>query len=241
VHVITHVETTPAHIQDIEQTATIHAALAAKGLLPNQHFVDAGYIDAELLVTSLQAYGVELIGPIKADPSWQAKDPEAYDAAHFTIDWANHTVTCPQGHTSKAWTEHEDAWHNAAMTVNFPKPICRDCPVRARCTRSPTYPRSLTLHPQAQQEALQQRRIQQTTESWWHHYHTRAGVEGTISQAVLAVGLRQTRYRGLAKTRFQHIASAVAINLKRLFAWVNEVPHAKTRTSRFAALKPHAA
>ena len=193
------------------------------------------------MVTSQQDYGVELIGPIKADPSWQAKDPDAYDSTHFTIDWANHTVTCPQGHISKAWTEHDDAWQNAAITVNFSKPICRDCPVRVRCTRSPTYPRSLTLHPQAQQEALQQRRVQQTTESWWQLYHTRAGVEGTISQAVSGVGLRQTRYRGLAKTRFQHIASAVAINLKRLFAWVNEVPHAKTRTSRFAALKPRAA
>lgn len=241
VHVITHVETTSAYVQDIEQTATIHAALAAKGLLPKQHFVDAGYTDAELLVSSQKEYGVELIGPIKADPSWQAKDPEAYDAACFTIDWANHTVTCPQGHTSKSWSEHDDAWHNAAITVNFSKSNCRDCPVRACCTRSLSYPRSLTLHPQAQQEALQQRRIQQTTQSWWQHYHTRAGIEGTISQAVSVAGLRQTRYRGLAKTRFQHIASAVALNLKRLFAWVNEIPHAKTRISRFAALKPQAA
>lgn len=54
VHLITHVETTPAHVQDIEQTATIHQALAQKSLLPSQHFVDAGYVDAELLVSSQQ-------------------------------------------------------------------------------------------------------------------------------------------------------------------------------------------
>jgi transposase len=148
-------------------------------------------------------------------------------------------VRCPQGNLSKTWTEHLDAWRNAVITVNFSKPVCRDCPVRRHSFGARSHQIGIT--PQAQQEALQQRRTQQKKKSWWQHYHIRAGVEGTISQAVLAVGLRQTRYRGLAKTRFQHIASAVAINLKRLFAWFNEVPHAKTRTSRFAALKLRAA
>jgi transposase len=54
VHLITHVETTPAHVQDIELTAIIHEALSQKSLLPSQHFVDAGYVDAELLVRSQQ-------------------------------------------------------------------------------------------------------------------------------------------------------------------------------------------
>lgn len=64
----------------------------------------------------------------------------------------------------------------------------------------------------------------------------RAGVEGTISQGVRAFGLRQTRYRGLAKTHLQHIATAVAMNLDRIVAWLEEIPRAATRTSRFAAL-----
>ncbi|HAX84998.1 MAG TPA: hypothetical protein DCY91_01770 [Cyanobacteria bacterium UBA11370] len=38
----------------------------------------------------------------------------------------------------------------------------------------------------------------------------RAGVEGTISQAVGAFGLRHCRYLGLAKTHLQHIATAAA-------------------------------
>ena len=87
VHVITHVQTTPAHVQDIEQTASIHQALAQKSLLPAQHFVDAGYVDVELLVTSQEDYGIELIGPVRPDPSWQAKQPEAFDCSRFSIDW----------------------------------------------------------------------------------------------------------------------------------------------------------
>jgi transposase len=69
-------------------------------------------------------------------------------------------------------------------------------------------------------------------------YHRRAGIEGTISQGVRAFGLRCCRYRGLAKTALQHIATAAAINLERIVAWFNEVPQAHTRTARFARLAP---
>ena len=241
VHLITDVRTTPAHVPDIDQTAIIHEALEARGLLPNEHYVDAAYFDAELLVTAQQHYNIELIGPIKADPSWQAKEPEAYDSSYFSINWDEQTVSCPQGHLSKGWTPRIDRDNNPVITVNFSKPVCRDCPVRSLCTHSETYPRSLTLHPQEQQEALQHARTQQQTQPWREKYQTRAGIEGTISQAVVGFGIRNARYRGLAKTRLEHLVSATAINLKRLFAWANGVPHATTRISRFAALDPQIA
>jgi transposase len=53
---------------------------------------------------------------------------------------------------------------------------------------------------------------------------------------VSSFGLRQARYRGLAKTHLQHVASAVALNLDRLAAWFEGRPLAATRKSRFAAL-----
>jgi transposase len=43
---------------------------------------------------------------------------------------------------------------------------------------------------------------------------------------------------GIVKTHLQHIATAAAINLDRLVTWLEEVPRALTRTSRFAALAP---
>ena len=78
--------------------------------------------------------------------------------------------------------------------------------------------------------------VQQETDEWKKIYDTRAGVEGTISQSVRAFGLRKARYTGLAKVQLQHILSAAAINVVRMVAWLQGVPHAKTRTSRFAAL-----
>jgi transposase len=53
---------------------------------------------------------------------------------------------------------------------------------------------------------------------------------------VRAFGLRCSRYLGLAKTRLQHVATAAAVNLERLAAWLQAIPRATTRTSRFAAL-----
>ena len=64
----------------------------------------------------------------------------------------------------------------------------------------------------------------------------RAGVEGAISQATRTGDLRRSRYIGLEKTHLQNLAIAAALNLARVVAWLNEVPLAPTRKSRFVAL-----
>ena len=94
----------------------------------------------------------------------------------------------------------------------------------------------MTLRPQSEHQVLQAVRQQQSTEEWKAQYDKRAGIEGTLSQGVRAFGLRPCRYRGLPKTRLQHLAIAAAINIDRLAAWLDGRPHAKTRISRFAAL-----
>ena len=45
-HPIVNVETTVAPAPDSVMPATIHTHLAAKGLLPSEHLLDAGYVDA---------------------------------------------------------------------------------------------------------------------------------------------------------------------------------------------------
>jgi len=94
----------------------------------------------------------------------------------------------------------------------------------------------MTLRPQREHQVLQAVRQQQNTQEWKAHYDKRAGIEGTLSQGVRAFRLRQCRYRGLPKTRLQHLAIAAAINIDRLAVWLDGCPHAHTRTSRFAAL-----
>lgn len=48
-------------------TSTVHLKLAAKNLLPDEHLVDAAYVDAYQLVESHQIYQVSLIGLVAVD------------------------------------------------------------------------------------------------------------------------------------------------------------------------------
>ncbi len=67
-------------------------------------------------------------------------------------------------------------------------------------------------------------------------YAKRAGVEGTISQGARAFGIHESRYIGNAKNHLQHLITATAMNVTRLFSWYMEATPFKPRISRFAAL-----
>ncbi|MEO6890547.1 MAG: IS5/IS1182 family transposase, partial [Ktedonobacteraceae bacterium] len=80
----------------MEQTEAIHQALSDRDLLPSVHLLDAGYVDAEIVLQSRDRYGIEVIGPVSQNTQWQAKAGEGYDLASFTIDWRKQQATCPQ-------------------------------------------------------------------------------------------------------------------------------------------------
>jgi len=235
-HVITNVETTLAPTTDFEMTGTIHDHLAARDLLPAEHYLDAGYLTADHLVTSRAGRGIDLIGPVPEDNSWQAKAQQGFDAACFALDWDARQATCPDGRTSAQWMERLDRHGHAVVHIRFARADCQACPLRQRCTQAATEPRALMIRARAQYEALQAARQRQTTETFKRQYAARAGVEGTISQGVHESDLRRARYVGLAKTHLQHVLTAAGLNVLRVGAWLDERPLAPTRRSAFAAL-----
>jgi transposase len=235
---ITNVETTPSTLPDISVTEKIHANLSAKNLLPREHFLDVGYIDADLIISSQERHGIELIGPVRPDTTWQGRAEIGFEVACFRIAWEHKSVICPQGRKSQIWSESHDTHDNPVLHVRFALEDCRSCAYRSNCTRSQSGPRALKLRVQKQHEALQQARTRQKTDEFKQLYKKRAGVEGTISQGTRSYGLRSSRYIGQAKTHLQNIVSAVAINLVRLDDWLNAIQPARTRTSAFAALAP---
>jgi transposase len=237
-HLITHVETTPASTQDVALTEPIQADLAAHDLSPHQHLVDTAYMSSELIVQSRSEAGIELIGPVPPDTSWQARDGQGYDVGHFQIDWQAQQVTCPQGQQSAIWRAGDDGRGHRIIHVAFDKMVCGRCAARPQCTRADGRPRVLKLRPQAQHEALQQRRQEQTSEVFKQQYAKRAGIEGTLSQGTRRFDLRRTPYRGQAKTHLHHILLAIAINLTRLVAWLldDPPPGPYPRQARFATL-----
>lgn len=235
-HLITHVVTTTANLHEVHSTESIHQALTDKGLPPSQHLVDSAYVDADLLVNSPQDYSIELVGPTRKDPSWQSKVEGAYGRYQFDVNWEQKQVHCPQGKQAVAWRELKDK-NGPYIQIVFHRDDCVPCQARHLCTRSQNE-RRMRLQPRPQFEALKEARLRHASKEGKKLYNKRAGVEGTISQGVRVFGLRKTRYRGLAKTHLQHIATAAAINLDRLVAWFDDIPRGKTRTSRFAALAP---
>ena len=235
-HVITHVETTPATTADAVVLAPIHTALAAKDLLPAEHLVDSGYVSGEQLVASHQEHQIRLVGPIRENTSWQAAAGAGFAAACFAVDWDAQRVTCPAGQRSRFWNpEHNERGKNV-IQVRFDTATCQACDRRAQCTKAQTEGRGLTLRPQEQHLAVAARRAEQETAEFKAAYAARAGIEGTLSQGMRVCDLRDARYRGLAKTRLQHILIAVAVSLLRVVAWLQERPRARTRISAFAAL-----
>ena len=238
-HLITQVETTLATTPDGAVVGVIQQSLAARELLPAEHLMDTGYVDAEVLVTSQEQHGVVVCGPVPPDTTWQKRAGEGFDLACFTVDWEAEQVRCPHGKTSTQWLTHQDRHGNQCISVRFAKADCQTCPVKVACTKGENMGRQLGLRPRAQFEALQAARTRQATEEFKQHYALRAGIEGTISQGVRIGELRRSRYRGQAKTHLQHVLMAVALNLGRLAVWwqeQSEGPLRSIRPPRFATL-----
>jgi transposase len=231
-HLITHVQTVRATEPDINAVEPIHDALQERDLLPNDHLVDRGYTSAPILFDSQQAYGVTLFGPVVERESWQYENGYGIDA--FTIDWENRTATCPQGHTSAPWTMRDHRRDHKLTRVKFKRVECEPCPVHHLCTKHSQ--RTLSFHEEAVFKAVQKRKQEQHTHEWRERYGKRAGVEGTVSQCVFALGMRRSRYRGLHKTHLQFVLTAAAMNLTRVVNWLNEKPRSETRFTRFGML-----
>lgn len=240
---VVHTDTTPANVHEGPRTMPIHDALAAKGLVPAEHLVDSAYVGAAQLVEARTRHGIDLIGPGRRDVSWQGRsEGAAFSRADFKVDWDRRVAICTEGKEATNWTTVAKTGHGRTgktfIHVAFRAADCRPCPSRSRCTRarSPYVGRAIAVLHQPEDKALAAARALAEAPGRGRIYAQRQGIEGTISQGVRAFGLRHARYRSLAKTALQHVATAAAVDLDRIAAWLTGRPLAPTRTSRFAAL-----
>ena len=190
-----------------------------------------------LYLAASHTQGIDLIGPVAEDRSWQAQAGAGFESAAFLIDWEKKQAICPQGHPSHKWSVLKQN-KTTVYNFRFHRRDCSNCSVRAQCTKSATSPRALTIQTQAAYEALHAARQRQKEDSFWQRYAARAGVEGTVSQGIAVADLRRARYIGLAKTHLQHLFTALGMNILRLGEWWANRPSARTRTSPFAKLAP---
>jgi transposase len=134
-HLLTHVHTTPASVHEAQCTTPIQQALKNKDLAPREHFVDAAYISAELLVHSRDEHGITLRGPTRPRQGWQQQVAGAYTLEQFTVDWEQQQVYCPQGKRSGSWQEHVPPDGHPSIIVSLRRQDCHACPTRPLCNQ----------------------------------------------------------------------------------------------------------
>ena len=211
-HLLLEVTTTLSTTADGEVMEDLHARLAEKQVLPDQHLVDTGYVDAENIAKSQQDHQIDLVGPALPDTSWSSKEAERFDQSQFSIDWEAKSVTCPAGQKSRDWGHIPDRHGKPSIRIRFPLPVCRSCPLHAQCT--PVSAKVLILRPDQQSfQALQEARKRQGTPEFRALYAKRAGIEGTVAQAVRTCEIRRSRYIGLKKLNLQAFLTATSMNV----------------------------
>lgn len=212
-HLVTDMHTTAATEPDVSATAPVQAKLATRGLTPGEHLMDAGYPSAENITRAAGA-DIALIAPVTARNGRNARTG-LYTPYDFEIDWEHGCARCPAGAISRSMKPDK----RALVTFSFSRRDCTPCGQREKCTRAalPT-PRRLTVPEQEVRDAVIAARTGQDTTEWKTLYNKRAGIEGTISQAVRGPDLRHARYRGLAKTHVQNVFTGIALNISRLGA-----------------------
>lgn len=193
-NLITNVETTAATVvTDDAVTPVIHAALQQRSLLPSLHIADTAYVNSALLVQSREHYGLELVGPTRHNNLWQAKQADGFMVDDFSIDFASQRAVCPAGKTSLNWQPTLSPYGKPIIKIRWSRNDCGGCKVHDRCTRSTPPQRQITVRPQQQHEALRERRAHEQTGDFAAEYARRAGIEGTISEAVRAISVRPGR------------------------------------------------
>src|SRR5579859_1398647 len=236
-HLVIDVQSTIAAVDDHAITQPLWETLATQALLPDEHYMDSGYVDASHVVRA-QEHAITVIGPVQISSGWQQRMQTGYSQEHFQIDWDAQSVRCPHGATSSTWRP-STMRGQPVIQVHFRAADCGRCPARERCTTGKR--RALALLPQPAYAARQAILARQTTPAFRAQYARRAGIEGTISQAVRRFGLRRARYRGLDKVHIQHCAEATALNVVRLLDWHADKPRGRTRQTHLTRLLSQAA
>ena len=134
----------------------------------------------------------------------------------FVIDLAAGSCTCPAGqvtHTSVPagkGTEAAGRVHRL-QAFQFDGAVCRVCPLRSQCVAAKGRKgRRVLIHPQ--EALLQQARALHQSAGYDQYRKRRVAAEHRLARLV-QLGIRQARYFGRAKTKFQLYLAATVANL----------------------------
>ena len=208
---ITAVEILPGNAPDnLGALELVEASESNTGVPVEEAMGDAAYGDGDTRQDFADA-GRTLIARVPGRPN-----RKHFPKEDFHIDLEAGACTCPAGNVTRrirplgTRTTATGRTHQL-KAFQFDGAVCGVCPLRTQCVAAaPGTGRTVQLHPQ--EALLQQARALQRSEAFGEYRQRRVVVEHRLARLV-QLGIRQSRYFGRIKTRFQLYLAATVANL----------------------------
>ncbi len=206
---ITAVEVLPGNAPDnLGALELVEASESNTGVPVEEAMGDAAYGDGDTRQDFADA-GRTLIARVPGRPN-----RKRFPKEDFHIDLEAGTCTCPAGNLTRrirplgTRTAATGRTHQL-KAFQFDGAVCGVCPLRPQCVAAaPGTGRTVQL----QEALLQQARALQRSEAFDEYRQRRVVVEHRLARLV-QLGIRQSRYFGRAKTKFQLYLAATVANL----------------------------
>ncbi len=208
---ITAVDVLPGNAPDnLGALELVEASEASTGSVVEEAMGDAAYGDGGTRQTFADA-GRRLVAKVPGRP-----DRKHFPKNDFHLDLAVGSCTCPAGQVTHAIVPAGKRTDRTGrvyrlQAFQFDGAVCWVCPLRSQCIAAKGRKgRRVLIHPQ--EGMLQQARALQQSADYDEYRARRVVVEHRLARLV-QLGIRQARYFGRVKTKFQLYLAATVANL----------------------------
>ena len=208
---ITAVDVLPGNAPDnLGALELVEQSEASTGSVVEEAMGDAAYGDGGTRQTFAEA-GRQLVAKVPGRPN-----RKHFPKDDFHLDLTAGSCTCPAGQVTRTIvpagkrTDHTGRTYRL-QAFQFDGAVCWVCPLRSHCIAAQgRRGRRVLIHPQ--ETLLQQARALQWSADYDQYRKRRVVAEHRLARLV-QLGIRQSRYFGRAKTKFQLYLAATVANL----------------------------
>ena len=208
---ITAVDVLPGNAPDnLGALELVEQSEASTGSVVDEAMGDAAYGDGGTRQAFADA-GRRLVAKVPGRP-----DRKHFPKNDFHLDLAAGSCTCPAGQVTRTIVPAGKRTDRTGrvyrlQAFQFDGAVCRVCPLRSQCIAAKGRKgRRVLIHPQ--EGMLQQARALQQSADYDEYRARRVVVEHRLARLV-QLGIRQARYFGRVKTKFQLYLAATVANL----------------------------
>ena len=155
--------------------------------------------------------GIDLSAKVPASPS-----KDLYPKSRFILDLTKMIATCPAGQTTVEY-DHWRLHGQITRRFRFANSVCGSCPHKTVCLRANDKQRGLgrTILLNQHEELIQKARAHQASPIFRNDIKARQSVEHSLAR-LTQLGIRQARYFGRSRTKYQALMTAMVANLIKI-------------------------